>query len=115
MIDSQRQAARERERRARTGIRLYGFADQHRLADSAGTGLSLSGRVGSGTRTTSGDLVLSVTVMVDGAPVLFQSEDGECFVGMAETMSNVTGSFVCEELMSADGRMKVKITGNYKT
>ena len=84
-------------------------------ADSAGTGLSLSGRVGSGTRTTSGDLVLSVTVMVDGAPVLFQSEDGECFVGMAETMSNVTGSFVCEELMSADGRMKVKITGNYKT
>ena len=84
-------------------------------ADAAGTGLSLTGRVGSGTRTTSGELILAVTVVVDGAPVLFQSEDGECFVGMAETMSNVQGSFVCEELMSADGRMKVKITGNYKT
>jgi hypothetical protein len=84
-------------------------------ADSTGTGLSLSGRVGSGTRTTSGELVLSVIVIVDGAPVLFQSEDGECFVGMAEKMSNVTGSFVCEELTSTNGRVTLKITGNYQT
>jgi hypothetical protein len=84
-------------------------------ADATGTVLSLTGRVGSVTRTTSGDIVLSVTVMVDGAPVLFQSEDGECTVGMAETMSNVTGNFVCKELTSADRRMKLKITGTYQT
>ncbi len=84
-------------------------------ADSAGTDLALTGSVGSGTRTTSGDLVLSVTVVVDGAPVLFRSEDGECTVGMAEKMANVSGSFVCQELTSADGRMKLKITGTYQT
>jgi len=84
-------------------------------ADSAGTALSLTGRAGSGTRTTSGELVLSVTVMVDGARVLFLSEDGECTVGMAQKMSNVTGSFVCKELTSADGRMTLKITGTYQT
>lgn len=84
-------------------------------ADSAGTALSLTGRMGSGTRTTSGELVLSVTVVVDGAPVVFLSEDGECTVGMAEKMSNVSGSFVCKELTSADSRMKLKITGNYQT
>jgi hypothetical protein len=83
-------------------------------ADSTGTVLSLTGSVGR-TRTTSGDLVLSVTVMVNRNPVLFLSEDGECTVGMAETMSNVTGNFVCKELTSADGRMTLKITGTYKT
>ena len=84
-------------------------------ADSAGTSLALTGSVGSGTRTTSGDLILAVTVVVNGAPVQFRSEDGECTVGMAEKMANVTGSFVCQELTSADGRMTLKITGNYQT
>ena len=84
-------------------------------ADGAGTELSLSGRLGSGTRATSGDLILSVTIIVDGAPVPFQSEDGECFVGMAEKMANVTGSFLCKELTSVNGRVTLKITGNYQT
>jgi hypothetical protein len=84
-------------------------------ADSVGTALSLTGRVGSGMRTTSGDLVLSVTVLVDGRSVTFVSKDAECFVNMAEKMANVVGSFVCEELTSADGRTKVKITGTYQT
>ena len=83
-------------------------------ADSAGTALSLTGRVG-GTRTTSPELVLTVTVIVGGTPVTFVSEDGECTIGMAEKISNVTGSFVCEEVTSADGRTKLKITGTYQT
>ena len=84
-------------------------------ADSAGAALSLTGRVGSGMRTTSGELVLSVTVPVGGTPVLFESTDAECFVNMAEKMGNVTGSFVCEEITSTDGRTTVKITGTYQT
>jgi hypothetical protein len=84
-------------------------------ADSEGRALSLTGRVGSGMRTTSGDLVLSVTVNVDGRPVTFVSKDAECFVNMAEKMANVTGSFVCEEVTSADGRTKLKVTGTYQT
>ena len=84
-------------------------------ADSEGGALSLTGHVGSGMRTTSGDLVLSVTVLIDGNPVTFVSEDAECFVNMAEKMANVTGSFVCEEITSADGRVKLKITGTYQT
>jgi hypothetical protein len=84
-------------------------------ADSAGAALALTGRVGSGMRTTSGELVLSVTVPVGGTPVLFESTDAECFVNMAEKMGNVTGSFVCEEITSTDGRTTVKITGTYQT
>lgn len=84
-------------------------------ADSLGTTLSISGRVGSVTRTTSRELVLSVTLLVNGAPVSFVSEDGECTVGMAEKMATVAGSFVCRELTSVDGRMELKITGNYET
>ena len=84
-------------------------------ADSEGGALTLAGRVGSGMRTTSGDLVLTVTVLVDGNPVTFVSEDAECFVNMAEKMANVSGSFVCEEITSADGRVKLKITGTYQT
>ena len=102
-----------------TGTAGFGKPTDRQLAstwaDSTGTTLTLTGRLASVTRTTSGELVLSVTIMVEGAPVLFLSEDGECTVGMAETMSNVTGNFVCKELTSADGRMKLKITGTYKT
>ena len=101
-----------------TGTEGFGKPTDGRLAstwaDGTGTVLSLSGPVG-GTRTTSPDLVLTVTVVVGGAPVLFVSEDGECTVGMAEKMSNVTGSFVCQDLTSADGRVKLKITGTYQT
>jgi hypothetical protein len=102
-----------------TGTEGFGKPTDGQLAstwaDSAGTALSLTGRVGSGMRTTSGELVLSVTVLVEGNPVTFVSEDAECFVNMAEKMVNVTGSFVCEEITSADGRVKLKITGTYQT
>jgi hypothetical protein len=83
--------------------------------DGAGTTLSISGRVGSGTRTTSADLIVSVTLVVNGAPVEFLSEDGECTVGMAAKMTNIVGSFNCKELSSVDRRIELKITGNYQT
>lgn len=102
-----------------TGTAGFGKPTDRRLAstwaDSEGRTLSLTGPVGSGMRTTSGELVLTVTLVVDGNAVTFVSEDSECFVNMAEKMGNVTGSFVCEEVISADGRMKVKITGTYQT
>lgn len=81
----------------------------------SGTAMSITGRVGSGTRTTSPDLILSVTVLVDGAPVTFVSQAGECTIGMAEKVFSVTGSFVCPQVTSADGGVKLKITGTYQT
>ena len=67
------------------------------------------------TRTTTADLILTVTVVARGAPATFTSEAGECTVGMAEKLLNVTGSFVCPEITSDDGRVTLKITGTYKT
>ena len=83
--------------------------------DASGTALALTGRAGSGTRTTTPDLILTVTVVARGAPATFTSEAGECTIGMAEKMFNVTGSFVCPEITSDDGRVTVKITGTYRT
>ena len=60
--------------------------------DGAGTSVTLTGRVGSVTRTTTSALTLAITVMRNGAPVTFTSEAGECTIGMAEKMFNVTGA-----------------------
>jgi hypothetical protein len=86
-----------------------------RWTDASGSVLALSGRVGSGTRTSTPELVLAVTVVVRGATLTFTSEAGECTIGMAEKMFDVTGSFVCPEITSDDGRVTLKITGTYKT
>lgn len=84
-------------------------------ADGAGTSVTLTGRVASGTRTTTADLTLAITVMRNGTPVTFTSEAGECTVGMAEKMINITGSFVCPEITSDGGRFTVKLSGTYGT
>ena len=34
---------------------------------------------------------------------------------MAVKLSNVTGTFVCQELKSDDGKLVVKATGTYQT
>jgi hypothetical protein len=84
-------------------------------ADATGTTLALTGRTASGTRTTAAELVLVVTVLVNGAPVTFTSDEGDCTIGMAEKVFTVQGSFVCPEVASDDGKVKLKITGTYQT
>jgi hypothetical protein len=93
-------------------------ADDHldsSWSDTTGTSLALTGRAGSGTRTTAEGLVLTLTVLVNGSPVTFTSEDGECTVGMAVQPTTVRGSYVCKDLTSADGKLVVKATGTYQT
>lgn len=82
--------------------------------DAAGSSLTLVGRAGR-TRATSGELVLTWTVVVDGTPVTFTSDAGECTVGMAVKPASVTGTFVCPELKSDNGKLTVKVTGTYRT
>jgi hypothetical protein len=102
-----------------TGTAGFGKPAERQLAatwdDGAGSSIDLSGSVGSGTRPTSPTLVLVVTVSRNGVPVTFTSEAGECAIGMAEKMFNVTGSFVCREITSDDGRLTVKLEGKYQT
>ena len=83
--------------------------------DGAGSSVALSGRISSGTRTTTSDLTLDFVVLRNGVPVTFSSAAGECTVGMAEKLVNVTGSFVCPEITSDGGRFTVKLTGTYQT
>lgn len=93
-------------------------ADDHldsTWSDATRTTLALAGRAGSGTRTTAEDLVLVLTVVVNGSPVTFTSEDGECTVGMAVQATTVRGSYVCKDLASDDGKLVVKATGTYQT
>ena len=102
-----------------TGSTGLGLPPDGQLAstwtDATGSALALTGAAGSGTRTTTPELVLTMTVVVRGASLEFTSEAGECTVGMAEKMFNVSGSFVCPEITSDDGRVTVKITGTYRT
>jgi hypothetical protein len=83
--------------------------------DATGSSLALTGRVASVTRTTGKDLVLTLTMIVAGRPVTFTSDGGECTVGMAVKVFSVTGSFVCPELVSDDGKITVKANGTYET
>ncbi len=84
--------------------------------DSAtGTTLALSGAASSGTRTTDTSFVLTWTLLVDGTPVTFTSDAGECTVGMAVQAKVVTGSFVCKKLKSDDGKLTVDARGTYRT
>lgn len=80
-----------------------------------GATLGLSGAASAGTRTTDATFVLTLTVLVDGAPVTFTSDAGECTVGMAVQPKSVTGSFVCKKLKSDDGKQTVDARGTYRT
>ena len=83
--------------------------------DDAGTILGLSGAASAGTRTTDSTFVLTWTVMVNGAPLTFTSDSGECTVGMAVQPRQVSGSFTCKKLRSPDGKVTIDVRGTYRT
>ena len=84
-------------------------------SDQLGNTLVLGGPVSAGTRTTAADFVLSWTVMVKAAAVTFTSKAGECTVGMAVQPQTVTGTFVCKNVRSSDGKYVVGARGTYRT
>ena len=47
--------------------------------------------------------------------VTFTSMAGECTVGMASVGTKVQGSFTCHKLKSADGKLTIEASGNYRT
>lgn len=83
--------------------------------DAAGSVLTLTGVATSGTRPTGADLALSWTVMVNGKPVTFTSNRGECVLGMALKPRTISGSITCMKLHSDDGKLVVGIAGDYRT
>ena len=78
-------------------------------------GLTLTGPVDRGTRLTDANLVLTITIVIDGQPVTFTSLKGECTIGMAQTPKGVSGSFTCHKLKSPDGKVTLEATGTYRT
>ena len=84
-------------------------------SSAEGAVLGLSGPASAGTRTTDATFVLTWTVLVDGAPVTFTSDSGECTVGMSVQPKTVTGSFVCKKLKSDDGKRTLDARGTYRT
>jgi hypothetical protein len=84
-------------------------------ASATGATLGLRGRASPGTRTTDATFVLTWTLLIDGKPVTFTSDAGECTVGMAVQPKSVTGSFVCRKLKSDDGKRIVDARGTYRT
>lgn len=83
--------------------------------DVDGNTLALTGKASSGTRPTAPDFVLTWSVTVDGKPVTFTSNRGECVLGMAVKPRTVSGSITCTNLASDDGKLVVGIAGNYRT
>jgi hypothetical protein len=84
-------------------------------ADAQQTTLSIAGPLDRGTRTTDERLVLVIGALVNGQPVTFTSTAGECTIGMASVAGMVQGSFTCHRLKSADGKLTIEATGNYRT
>jgi hypothetical protein len=84
-------------------------------SDTLQNSLSLAGPIDRGTRTTDARLVLSLTVMINGAPVTFTSRAGECTIGMAVQPNGVTGSLTCRKVRSADGKLTLNASGTYRT
>lgn len=83
--------------------------------DAQQTTLSIAGPVDRGTRTTDERLVLTIGVLVNGQPVTFTSAAGECTIGMASMAGKVQGSFSCRKLRSADGKLTIEASGNYRS
>jgi hypothetical protein len=82
-------------------------------ADGQQTTLSIAGPLDRGTRVTDDTLVLTVGVVVNGAPVTFTSKAGECTIGMAEVGTKVQGSFTCHKLKATAGKLLLEATGTY--
>lgn len=83
--------------------------------DASGNSLSLTGIATSGVRPTGADLVLTWTVVVNGKPVTFTSNHGECILGMALKPKTISGSITCTKLRSDDRKVVVGIAGDYRT
>jgi hypothetical protein len=83
--------------------------------DAAQTTLAIAGPLDRGTRTTDDHLTLSISVVINGAPVAFTSAAGECTIGMAEVGTKVQGSFTCHKLKSTDGKLTIEASGTYRT
>jgi hypothetical protein len=83
--------------------------------DTQQTTLTITGPLDRGTRTTDERLVLVITALVDGAPVTFTSNAGQCTVGMAQVATRVQGSITCHRLKSPDGKLSIEVSGTYRT
>lgn len=99
----------------RGGQPVAGTAVDAAWADQNQNVLTLDGPVDRGTRTTDAGLVLTWGLMIDGNIVTFTSDDGECTIGMAVNLKNVSGSFACRKLKSDDGTYTVGASGTYRT
>jgi hypothetical protein len=104
---------------ALTGLTGSGTAVESRIdatwGDPAGATLGLRGPAQGGTRTTDAGFVLTLTILVNGAPVTFTSDSSECTIGMAVQSKWVNGTFVCKKLRSDDGKLLVDARGAYRT
>ena len=83
--------------------------------DALQTSLSIAGPLDRGTRTTDERLVLTIEVLVNGQPVTFMANAGQCTIGMAQVGTKVQGSFTCHKLKSTDGKLTLEASGNYRT
>jgi len=83
--------------------------------DPLGESLGLTGLASQGTRATDANFVLTWTMLIDGAPVTFTSNDGECVIGMAVGVKAVHGSINCKDIKSDDGNHIVAFRGTYTT
>jgi hypothetical protein len=104
---------------ALAGLTGSGAAVESRIdatwGDATGATLGLRGPAQRGTRTTDSGFVLTLTVLVNGAPVTFTSDARECTIGMAVQPKSVNGTFVCKKLKSDDGKHVVDARGSYRT
>lgn len=77
--------------------------------------LGLGGTSFTGTRPTSGDLVLQIIVLVGGGDVVFTSDAGECRVEVSRADADrVEGSFSCDRLIDESGDRAVRATGTFE-
>ena len=83
--------------------------------DGTPNSLGIDGAPDRGTRSTDEKLVLRFTVTVGAKPITFTSTEGECTIGMALNVTNVSGTFSCRKLKSDDGKYVVEATGTYRT
>lgn len=83
--------------------------------DEFGDQLGITGAASNGTRTTDATFTLTLSLMVDGAPVTFTSDGSECTVGMAVGVTSVSGTYHCLKLKSDDGKHVIDANGAYKT
>jgi hypothetical protein len=83
--------------------------------DAAQNTVTITGPLDRGTRATDAHLVLTISLVVNGAAATFTSDAGQCAVGMAQVGTKVQGSFNCHKLKSADGKLTIDASGSYRS